>query len=55
MVHDIGETMDVSAQHPEIVKQLEVEVEKAREDLGDALTNRLGAGHREVGRVTDKR
>jgi arylsulfatase A len=51
LVNDIGETTDVSAQHPEIVKQLEAEAEKARADLGDSLTKRPGSGHREPGRV----
>ncbi len=50
-MNDIGETTDVSAQHPEIVKLLETEAEKARADLGDALTNRPGPGRREPGRV----
>jgi len=47
--HDLSETTDVAAQHPDIVKLLEAEVEKARADLGDALTNRPGSGHREPG------
>ena len=51
LVHDIGEITDVSAQHPDIVKRLEAEAEKARADLGDALTNRPGPGHREPGRL----
>ena len=51
LVHDISETTDVSAQHPEIVKQLEAEAEKARADLGDGLTKRPGPGRREPGRV----
>jgi arylsulfatase len=51
LVADIGETTDVSAQHPEIVKQLEAEAEKARADLGDGLTKRQGSGRREPGRV----
>jgi arylsulfatase A len=49
--HDIGETTDVAGQHPDIVKLLEAEVEKARSDLGDALTNRPGPGLREPGRL----
>ena len=49
--HDIGETTDVSAQHPEIVKLLEIEAEKARADLGDALTKRPGTGRREPGKL----
>ena len=53
LVHDIGETTDVSAQHLEIVKQLETEVGNARADLGDGLTKRAGLGRREPGRLTD--
>jgi arylsulfatase A len=53
LVHDIGESSDVSAQHPEIVKQLEAEAEKARADLGDALTKRPGPGRREPGRLNE--
>jgi arylsulfatase A-like enzyme len=49
LANDIGETTDVSAKHPDIVKQLEAEAEKARADLGDALTKRPGSGHRETG------
>jgi arylsulfatase A-like enzyme len=51
LVNDISETTDVSAQHPEILKQLEGEAEKARAGLGDALTKRPGLGRREPGRV----
>jgi arylsulfatase A len=51
LVNDIGETTDVSAQHPDIVKRLEAEVEKARADLGDSLTKCPGPGRREPGRV----
>ncbi len=51
LTHDIGETTDVAAQHPDIVKFLEAEVEKARADLGDALTQRPGSGRREPGRL----
>lgn len=51
LVHDISETTDVSARHPEIVKQLEAEAEKARADLGDGLTKRPGPGRRDPGRV----
>ena len=51
LVHDIGETTDVAARHPDIVGRLEIEVEKARADLGDALTKRPGPGRREPGRL----
>jgi len=49
--NDLSETTDVSAQHPDIVKLLEAEAEKARTDLGDALTNRPGPGRREPGHL----
>jgi hypothetical protein len=52
LAHDLSETIDVSAQHPDVVKQLQAEVEKARAELGDALTKRKGAGTREPGRLT---
>jgi arylsulfatase A len=53
LVHDISETNNVAAQHPDIVKQLEAEGEKARADLGDSLTKRTGTGHRQPGRATE--
>jgi arylsulfatase A len=51
LVHDLSETTDVSAEHPEVLKQLEAEAEKARADLGDHLTGRPGSGHREPGHL----
>jgi arylsulfatase len=51
LANDIGETTDVAAEHPELVKQLEAEAERARADLGDALLQRPGVGQREPGRV----
>ena len=51
LANDISETTDVSAQHSDIVKQLEKEVAKARADLGDALTKRPGPERREPGRL----
>ena len=53
LVNDISETTDVSAQHPEIVKELEAEAEKSRADLGDGLTKRTGSGRRQPGRLND--
>jgi arylsulfatase A len=49
--NDISEAADVATQHPEIVERLEVEAEKARQELGDALTKRAGKGTREPGRL----
>ncbi len=48
---DRSETTDVSAAHPEVVKQLLVFAEKCRADLGDSLTQRKGTGAREPGRI----
>jgi arylsulfatase len=41
---DIGETVNVAAQHPEIVERLMKQVEQARAELGDAGT--IGSGAR---------
>ncbi|MCP4263880.1 MAG: sulfatase [Planctomycetes bacterium] len=46
---DIQEKLDVSAQHPDIVKSLLAWADKAREDLGDA--GRKGTGQRKAGWV----
>jgi arylsulfatase A len=51
LVADIGEATDVAAAHPDVVARLQAMAEKAREDLGDSLTNRTGRGVREPGRV----
>ena len=50
LVNDRGETINVAGQKPRIVQQLEAEAEKARAELGDALTKRSGSGTREPGR-----
>jgi len=46
---DIGETTDLSQQHPEVVEKLLALAEKAREDLGDL--GRKGRGQRPAGFV----
>ena len=51
---DISEATDVAAQHPDVVKQLEAEAEKARLELGDSLSKRQGKGVREPGRVAQE-
>jgi arylsulfatase A-like enzyme len=48
---DISEAADVSSQNAEIVKLLQAEAEKAREELGDSLTKRKSKGAREPGRI----
>ena len=47
--HDVGETRDVAAEHPEVVDRLLALAERARADLGDSLTNREGPGARPAG------
>ena len=53
LANDIGETANVAAQHPDIVQRLQAEAERARAELGDALTKRNGAGQRDPGRLPD--
>jgi arylsulfatase len=48
---DIGETKEVAAQHPEVVRRLQELAEKARADLGDSLTGRKGTGVRPAGKL----
>jgi arylsulfatase A-like enzyme len=48
---DVAESRDVSAVHPDVVARLLAIAERAREDLGDRLTGRVGSGLREPGRV----
>jgi arylsulfatase A-like enzyme len=54
LVNDVSETTNVAAQHPEIVKRLEAEAEKARAELGDSLTKRQGKRVREPGHVAQE-
>ena len=49
--NDAGERTDVARKHPDVVERLQVLVEKARADMGDALTQRVGTGTRAPGRV----
>ncbi len=46
---DIGETVNVAEKNPQVVKELMVQVERARADLGDALTGTKGKGVRPSG------
>ena len=48
--NDVGETTDVSAQHPEIVARLDALAEEARAALGDVLTGQKGSEVRPPGR-----
>jgi arylsulfatase A-like enzyme len=46
---DLSETTNVAAGHPDVVVRLEAEAERARGELGDALTQRAGKGARPPG------
>ncbi|MCP3919424.1 MAG: sulfatase [bacterium] len=48
---DLGESHDVSAEHPEVLARLLRLADAARAELGDALTDVQGAGVREPGRL----
>jgi arylsulfatase A-like enzyme len=47
---DIGETRNVAAQHPDVVRRLSKLAEAMRAELGDALSGTKGSGVRQVGR-----
>ena len=47
--HDVGETHEVSAEHPEVVSRLTALAENARAELGDM--NHTGKGQRPAGHV----
>ncbi len=46
---DVGETREVSAEHPDVVARLQAMADKARQELGDM--DRAGSGQRPAGRV----
>ncbi len=48
---DISETKNVIEEYPDVAKKLLAQAESARQQLGDALTNRTGSENREVGQV----
>jgi arylsulfatase A len=50
---DIGESKNVAAENPDVVKRLLALAEKAREDLGDTGTKREGKNVRPAGGVAD--
>src|SRR4029079_1917726 len=52
MEHDIGESRNIAAEHAAEVKHLMAFVERARTDLGDTLTNRIGKKLRAAARRT---
>ncbi len=52
---DIGETKEVSKEHPEIVAQIQKLADKMREDLGDSLQKINGNGKRPSPVIKDKK
>ena len=48
---DVGETNDVSAGNPEVIKRLRASIEHMRGDLGDRLTATTGRNIRPAGRI----
>ncbi len=49
--NDVSETVNVIAEHPQVVEELTAAAERARDDLGDKLTNRNGSGIRPAGKL----
>lgn len=49
--NDIGETTNVAAEHPEVVRKMQGLADEMRQELGDRLTGVRGEGVREPGRV----
>lgn len=51
LVEDIGETQDVSQDHPDVMQHMLELVERARADLGDSAAKRTGANVRQAGQL----
>jgi len=49
---DVAETNNLADSHPKIVQRLSEMAEKCREDLGDAITGRVGKNCRKPGKAT---
>jgi len=50
---DAGERYDVQKQYPDIMEKVLQLAEKARADLGDEITNRIGRNRREPGKLNN--
>lgn len=48
---DIGESKNIAAQHPDVVRRLQTLGERMRQELGDSLTGKKGTGNRPPGNV----
>jgi hypothetical protein len=55
LTSDIGETRDVAAENPDVIRALEAHADAARLDLGDAVAGLRGRGCRAIGRVANPR
>jgi arylsulfatase len=53
LIRDPGERYNVIEMYPEIVEELKEIGDRARLDLGDALTGVRGSGNREPGRISE--
>jgi len=51
LAHDLGETRNVAADHPDVVADLEAKAAAMRKDVGDAATGAEGSNCRPAGRV----
>ena len=50
---DVGESLDVAAEHPEVVAALTGHLDRARAELGDGVTGAVGSGCRPKGEVAE--
>lgn len=51
LIHDPGTIQDVQSQYPEVVEEILKYAELAREDMGDALTKRVGKNNRQPAKM----
>ena len=51
--NDVGETVNVAEEYPEVVKTIEGFAERMRAELGDSSTNQKGVGVREPGHLEE--
>lgn len=48
---DIGETSNVASENPEIIEKITSLAHKMRDELGDALNDKIGKGNRPIGKI----
>jgi arylsulfatase A len=48
---DMGESVDISGEHPEVVARIKKLADRMRADLGDSLTGQEGTGRRPAGEL----